>query len=71
MNAERLTTKSREVIKAAVDAAVSRGHAVVETAFMIPWLQKQDVMLWNSKVFAWMQSPSVRTHMKWRKMLMH
>jgi ATP-dependent Clp protease ATP-binding subunit ClpB len=32
MNAERLTTKSREVIKAAVDTAASRGHAVVE-----PW----------------------------------
>ncbi|NJC68887.1 ATP-dependent chaperone ClpB [Planosporangium thailandense] len=32
MNAERLTTKSREVIKAAVDTAASRGHATVE-----PW----------------------------------
>ncbi|GAA3229471.1 ATP-dependent chaperone ClpB [Dactylosporangium siamense] len=32
MNAERLTTKSREVIKAAVDAASQRGHATVE-----PW----------------------------------
>jgi ATP-dependent Clp protease ATP-binding subunit ClpB len=32
MNAERLTTKSREVIKAAVDAATQRGHATVE-----PW----------------------------------
>jgi ATP-dependent Clp protease ATP-binding subunit ClpB len=32
MNAERLTTKSREVIKAAVDAAASHGHATVE-----PW----------------------------------
>jgi ATP-dependent Clp protease ATP-binding subunit ClpB len=32
MNAERLTTKSREVIKAAVDAAEQRGHATVE-----PW----------------------------------
>jgi ATP-dependent Clp protease ATP-binding subunit ClpB len=32
MNAERLTTKSREVIKAAVDAAGTRGHATVE-----PW----------------------------------
>src|SRR5690348_13115415 len=32
MNAERLTTKSREVIKAAVDAASTRGHATVE-----PW----------------------------------
>ncbi|MER7002966.1 ATP-dependent chaperone ClpB [Dactylosporangium sp. NPDC000555] len=30
MNAERLTTKSREVIKAAVDAASQRGHATVE-----------------------------------------
>jgi ATP-dependent Clp protease ATP-binding subunit ClpB len=32
MNAERLTTKSREVIKAAVDIAANRGHATVE-----PW----------------------------------
>src|SRR5258708_33012923 len=32
MDAERLTTKSREVIKAAVDAASQRGHATVE-----PW----------------------------------
>ncbi|MDT5036406.1 MAG: ATP-dependent Clp protease ATP-binding subunit ClpB [Micromonosporaceae bacterium] len=32
MNAERLTTKSREVIKAAVDIAATRGHATVE-----PW----------------------------------
>src|SRR3954447_6321239 len=32
MNAERLTTKSREVIKAAVDIAAGRGHATVE-----PW----------------------------------
>ena len=32
MNAERLTTKSREVIKAAVDTASQRGHAIVE-----PW----------------------------------
>ena len=32
MNAERLTTKSREVITAAVDAASQRGHATVE-----PW----------------------------------
>ncbi|MFG2038679.1 ATP-dependent chaperone ClpB [Dactylosporangium sp. NPDC048998] len=31
MNAERLTTKSREVIKAAVDAASQRGHATVES----------------------------------------
>ena len=31
MNAERLTTKSREVIKAAVDTAAQRGHATVET----------------------------------------
>ncbi|WP_432982436.1 ATP-dependent chaperone ClpB [Dactylosporangium sp. CA-233914] len=30
MNAERLTTKSREVIKAAVDTASQRGHATVE-----------------------------------------
>src|SRR5436853_7904907 len=32
MNSERLTTKSREVITAAVSAATSRGHATVE-----PW----------------------------------
>jgi ATP-dependent Clp protease ATP-binding subunit ClpB len=32
MNAERLTTKSREVVKAAVDIAANRGHATVE-----PW----------------------------------
>ena len=32
MNAERLTTKSREVIKAAVDTAANHGHATVE-----PW----------------------------------
>src|SRR5438045_1649329 len=32
MNAERLTTKSREVIKAAVADATRRGHAIVE-----PW----------------------------------
>jgi ATP-dependent Clp protease ATP-binding subunit ClpB len=32
MNAERLTTKSREVVKAAADIAANRGHATVE-----PW----------------------------------
>src|SRR5689334_14070467 len=32
MNAERLTTKSREAIKAAVDSAATRSHATVE-----PW----------------------------------
>jgi ATP-dependent Clp protease ATP-binding subunit ClpB len=32
MNAERLTTKTREVIKGAVDTATQRGHATVE-----PW----------------------------------
>jgi ATP-dependent Clp protease ATP-binding subunit ClpB len=31
LNAERLTTKSREVVKAAVDTAAQRGHATVET----------------------------------------
>src|SRR5690348_12983839 len=31
MNAERLTTKSREVIKAAVADATRRGHATVES----------------------------------------
>ncbi|HET6213319.1 MAG TPA: Clp protease N-terminal domain-containing protein, partial [Micromonosporaceae bacterium] len=30
MNTERLTTKSREVIKSAVAAATERGHATVE-----------------------------------------